>query len=462
MILLQIILAQYPPDTIYEPIFVHAPPMPDLCGTVMDSSTGIAIRRISDYSSQWDWYPHHEYAKVQPWNADMSLYRFYSMAIYDAHTCEMVMELPDLHPVRWSNVDPDILYGFKGDGHIIRFDIRSGEMDTVFTLEGYERVEPGPGEGNLDTHDRRVALVAKSDTDMVVFVVNLQSRSIEATLTLFGAWGEGDSPRYVDWVSVSQSGDYVGIMWDHNTTSPSSPHNGHYGVELYDAGSLTFLRRLVDYGNHGDFCMTPDSEEVFVQFYGEGGTINAFRLSDGMHIIIHDHEDFGYGDAHISCRNIHRPGWAYVSTDPGRGGMVLAVRLDGSKRVEVFGHHFSSAANYDKSPMPVPSPDGRFVMFKSDFGSFEDSAMVYDFVASYGDTRVEETNPSPAVVVRGGVILLNGIERGEALLISGSGRTVLRRHFENGRIETGNRLHGLFLLRIQSSVRTFTRPIILP
>ncbi|GEM_PF-2335185 len=452
---------QYPPDTFYNPTFATPPAMPPLCGTTLDSSAGITIRRISDYSPEWDWYPHHEYAKVQPWNADMSLYRFYSMAIYDTSTCDMVMELPDLHPIRWSNADPNVLYGFKEDGTIIRFDIATQEMDTLITITGFERVEPGPGEGNLDIHDRRMALAAKRDTDMVVLVVNLQSRMIEASMTLPGAWGEEESPRYVDWVSVSQSGNYVGIMWDHNTTTPSSPHDGHYGVEIYDAGSLLFLRRLVDYGNHGDFCMTPDSEEVFVQFYGEGGTINAFRLRDDMHIIIHDHEDFGYGDAHISCRNIRRPGWAYVSTDPERGGMVLAVRLDGSKRVEIFGHHFSSAANYDKSPMPVPSPDGRFVMFKSDFGNYQDSALVYDFVASYDAMRLEE-KPITSIAIRRGAILLKGIERGEALLIGGSGRVALRKHFENGRIETGNRLHGLFLLRVQSSSRTLTRPIILP
>ena len=94
------------------------------------------------------------------------------------------------------------------------------------------------------------------------------------------------------------------------------------------------------------------------------------------------------GDAHLSCRNILRPGWAYVSTDPSRHGMVVAVRLDGSGTVELFGHHMSSAANYLKSPMPVPSPDGRRVMFKSDFGDAADAGVVYDFEAAASDSTM--------------------------------------------------------------------------
>ncbi len=427
-----LLVAQYPPDTIYSPIYVPTPSLPPFNGSVYDSSTGITVTRVSKYDSAWEWYPRHDYAKIQPWNADMSMYKFYSVAIYDARTHEKIRDLPNIYYSEWSNVDPDIIFSFREDGVIATYNIETEQIDTLLVLEGFDLVKLGPGEGNIDNSDHYVALACKKDTDLVVVVVDLKNRSIVTSKTFAGAWGDGEFPEFVDWVSVSQSGEFVGIMWA-NSTSESNPFHGHYGVEIYNTTDMVFERRLIGYGDHGDFCYSPSGEEIFVQFYGENGTINSYSLNTGTHTVIHTHPDFGYEDAHLSCRNIRRPGWAYVSTDPEKGGMIVAVKLDGSESVELFGHHYSSACNYTKSPMPVPSPDGKLVMFNSDFGDSLDTELVYVFVASWENgSNVKETQVFWDFLLTSPYLNIRTSSEETVCIFSADGREVLRRGLHPG------------------------------
>ncbi len=384
--------AQYPTDGPYRSIHASPPQLPPLYGYVVDSSvpTPMRLTRITDYVASWDWYPHHEYSKIQPWNANATIYKFYTVAIYDAQTFQMIRELPgsELYPTYWSNINPDIMYSFRENGDVKTYSVSQDQI----TLRGhitdadsndYEVVKLGPGEGNIDKFDHYVALVGKRGTDLDVIIYNLQTFQAELIRTFPGAWGNGtnDFPQYIDWVSVSQSGNYVGIMWDHNNTSPSNPFNGHYGVEIYRRSDMQFLRRIADYGNHGDFGYDTNGNEVFVQFWGPTGSLNMYYLDHLERVVLSNNPDF-VGEGHISCRNLQRPGWAYVSQDDSsRSGQIVAVRLDGSGIFEHFGHHFSSSMNYLKSPMPVPSPDGSKVMFKSDFWDTT-SQVVYTFIAT--------------------------------------------------------------------------------
>ena len=43
------------------------------------------------------------------------------------------------------------------------------------------------------------------------------------------------------------------------------------------------------------------------------------------------------------------------------------MKLDGSGQVERFGHYHSTASIYRSEAHPVPSPDGRRVLFASDW-----------------------------------------------------------------------------------------------
>ncbi len=378
----------YPPDTTYTPIFTDIPPMPDYLDTLDDTTTDTEIKRITQpdaaYGSE---YPTHSYSKNQPWNANATSYKFYSVAVYDAETHAKTLTLPgNLYETFWSNTNPDLMYSFREAGEIKTYTISTGQQTTLYTLAGYDRVKLGPGEGNIDKNDHYVALVGKRGVDLDVIVFDLQASTVITTVTFAGAWGAGSGmPEHLDWASISQSGNYVVLNWDTGAPWDVHPWNGHFGIEVYNR-DMTFHHRASRYGNHGDLCFAPNGDELYVQFWGEYGTINAYRLADTLQdhpYIVQDHTDFGYGDAHLSCRNLLRPGWAYVSVDHSKGGMVVAVKLDESRIIQYFGHHFSSTSSYKKSPMPVPNPWGDIIMFKSDFYTDNDASVAYSFEARY-------------------------------------------------------------------------------
>lgn len=393
--------AQFPVNTSYQSI---QPPtgieLPGFAGSLTDYSVPepVLITRITDPYYYVDgngnpqvWYPTHSYSKIQVWNADQTLYKIRAWKLYDATNFQEIQSLSEMYPAYWSNTNPDLLWSFRENGNVKKHFVSTNITETVAQISGYEVLQLGPGEGNIDKNDHYVALVGKkTNGDMDVIVFDLQTLQIVHTETFAGAWGNGSSgfPEYVDWVSISQSGDYIVIMWNHNTTSVENPYNGHYGVEVYNTQDMQYLRRIVEYGNHGDLGYAADGDEVFVQFWGPTGTVNMYYLNRLERVVLSSHPDFN-GEGHISCRNLNRPGWAYISQDyQDHSGQIIAMKLDSSGLVEHFGHHFSSAINYDKSPMPVPSPNGDKILFKSDFDSGPDidPSEVYCFVANVKTT----------------------------------------------------------------------------
>jgi len=398
----------YPPDS---PRYEHSdsawegaelPPVGDI---LRDPDFGTSIRRITDPQAG-EWVPHHDYAKTQAFNADGSLYRFSSVAVYDAHSLDRVLDLPNLYRALWSNTDPDILFGFKQhERQVRRYHLSSGITEVILDLSedpDCEYMDLGPGEGNLDIEDRYVALVCRSGDDLHVLSFDLQSGTELARRHFPGAWAGGtDMIDMVDWVSVSQDGLWTLVMWDHNQTSPENPYDldggEHYGVEVYDTATLSFQRRLWHYGNHGDCCVDTDGNQVFVQFAGPYRSyVNMFRLSDGLQTSIINADQNADGDilsdfynhgGHISCRNILRPGWAYLSLEHNtdlpdeciNGGEVMAVKLDGSGIVEHFNHHRSSAEGYHRTPTPSPSPDGSIVIYTTDWEGSGGDLLSWEF-----------------------------------------------------------------------------------
>lgn len=385
-ILLQIVKAEYPTNTTYQSINPPSITIPGYLETVKDESvpSSIDITRITDYYAPWDWYPIFEYPKIQVWNADQTYYRIRAWKVFDAQTHLEVQSLSgSIYPCYWSNTNSDLIWSFKENGEIKKYFVSTNTEQVVDTLQDYDVIKLGPGEGNIDNYDHFVALVGQKGLDLDVIIYDLQNLQIVHTETFVGAWDAGSRPKYIDWVSVSQSGDYLGIMWDHNTTSSSQPYNGHFGVEIYQTSNMQYLRRIADYGNHGDFGYAVDGKEVFVQFWGPNlvDFVNMYYLDGSGRVSLATHSDFN-SEGHISCRNIKRPGWAYLTiSSQSQTGQIIALKLNSDGVVEHFGHHFSSDVTYDKSAMAVPSPDGMTVMFKSDFGNSTNSDLVYCFEA---------------------------------------------------------------------------------
>ncbi len=454
------LLGQYPDDCTYHTIKTgEIPKMPDLGKSIIDNSVPdpVTITRITEYNKSWDWYPVHDYSKIQPWNADASLYKFTTMAVYDAKTYSLVRTIygKDLYPTYWSNIDKDKMFSFREDGLIRTYYVSSNKIKTLGNITGYDVIKLGPGEGNIDKYDHYASFVGKRGKDLDILVYDLQEKKIVCKKSFPGGWNDGGwKPQFVDWVSVSQSGKYVGIMWDHNETSETNPFNGHYGVEVYNTTDMTFLRRIVKYGNHGDFGFTPSGEEVFVQFWGKTGSVNAYYLDRKEHFVMLYHDDFKH-QGHISCRNFNRPGWAYISADIKDRGIVVAVKIDGSQTIEYFGHNYSSVSSYKNASMPVPSPNGDVVMFKSDFQASDDDREVYSFivrkesVSGIGD--VNKTSlvlfPNPA----GDIVSIKGIGDPYGIFIYSINGTLLSYYRHKSTVDISNLTEGIYFVKVIDS-----------
>ncbi len=403
-ILLSANAQQFPVDEQYQSTPPPAiPAMSDYGQSVIDNSvtTPIEITRVTEVYNYTDgngnpavWYPTHEYSKVQVWNANQTKYKIRSWKVYNATTYQEEQSLSNMHPAYWSNTNPDLIWSFRQNGNIKKHFVSTNTTQTVATItkpdgSAYDYVMLGPGEGNIDKNDHFVALACKDGQDMDVVVFDLQTLQISVRRKFVGCWGNGtqDFPDFVDWVSISQSGDYVVIMF-HNALGQNNYYVdqdgiNHYGVEVYLTMDMVSLSRIVEYGNHGDLGYAVDGDEVLVQFWGlEVGSIYMYKLNGSGSTRIAANPDFGVS-GHISCRNINRPGWAYVTiSELDESAQLVAVKLDNTNTVEHFGHHFSSAQSYAQASMGTASPNGDIICFKSDFGtSPNDGDVTYSFFA---------------------------------------------------------------------------------
>lgn len=377
--------------------------MPDYLGSMVNASfpDDLIIKRITKYNTQNVEFPYPLpiYAKSQPWNADASYYILYdgkdpvggegdldyinNASIYNAKTHEFSHRIPDdvKSPV-WSNTNKDLIYSFGINGKIRTYKVSTREVKVVYSFPEYDTINNrlflGPGEGNIDKNDHYVALVGnRGGKDMEVIIFDLKANQEVSRKTFVGASGDSiHIPKYLDWVSISQSGNYVGINWNGNTATPNGDF-GHYGVEIYKTGDINNngedkYRRIVVTPSHGDFGYDINGEEVYVQTWGPIGRPSMFYLGREENVVLSDSNDF-FAHGHISCRNLNRPGYAYHSYHDknGNSGQILAFKLDpsGSGLVEHFGFHYSSSASYLRAAMAVPTPNGDKVMFKSDFGN---------------------------------------------------------------------------------------------
>mgnify|MGYP001221456431 CR=1 FL=1 len=163
---------------------------------------------------------------------------------------------------------------------------------------------------------------------------------------------------------------------------------------------------------HADMMLDPfdDNEDVIIGGRACPGSnlghLVKVRLRDGAVTSLTDPaNEAGY--AHGSARNIARPGWFYVtySRDPAyRGrrfwGEIVAVKIDGSGAVERFGHYHSTASTYRAEAQGVPSPDGRRILFASDWADHckagcGSTSVFQDFVL---DARSPDNSRPPAAV----------------------------------------------------------------
>jgi hypothetical protein len=243
-------------------------------------------------------------------------------------------------------------------------------------------------------------------------------------------FGSEGVPGVVNWYTVSPSGRFVVVHYRGDALRVFDVNPGTLAVTpramtaSYPGVAGDPARGFVYDLGHPDLALNPfdhDEDVILGQEHADNvgkkvpgvrtvngagvGHVVLVRLRDGAVTSLTDPGDRAgvpkeaYA-SHVSCRNVGRPGWCYVCYYPGAGERyddeVLAVKLDGSGAVERFAAHHSDFENftgrtrryataapdfdYRSEPHAVPSPDGRRVLFASnwvDRGNGGDAIQAY-------------------------------------------------------------------------------------
>ena len=357
-------------------------PKPDYLQSVVDPEFGTTITRISGdpgtaipvVGGTWDSSVRADYPKDAVWNADQSLlllkhannprgsYLFLDGSTYQVQFGRRGSGLVD---DRWHPTMPDIMLAVGSDGTVSHWNVRTNTSTVKFRPTGYSGASFGDFEGNPSRDGRYVAVQATraSDNHLVAFVVDVDGGTKFADIDLTAA-----NVTALDWASVSATGNYVVVFGTIDNRTQRTKIFSRTGAEVAYWTNYQF--------GHFDLGLDPSGNEV--AFGGVGGSPNAKqfitrRLDTGDVSILSVPTTF---DWHSSMRDIARLNWGYAVTNNDDGspydGEIFAVKLDGSgvsgAGIERFVHHRSRVTDYEALPMPVPSPDGRRILFNSNWG----------------------------------------------------------------------------------------------
>jgi hypothetical protein len=408
--------------------------LPDYLQTVSLPGLNTSITRVSDTSVfggagglAGPWFKHY-YSKQQPWNRDGSILMlsFFSNKVFflDGNNYTYLGNNTTLpYALKWSNTDPDILYGVKallnpGTGIVeqtfVAYHYFTGVTQPLAYYGEFTYLTLGNGEGNLSDDNAYAPLIGQDANGLTVICFDLINNVEVSRKVFLGAVFSappGDHSPLIDWVSTSPSGAFVVVNIYADAQDGASA-----AYDVYDR-NMTFLRTLTtDAGGHADIGYDSAGNEVmFCGSYvgGKGVYLYTVRLTDsaieqmlpgltelpvpflsppGDPTRIPPYMTSNY---HLSCRNTARHGYGYVSgyswtanTDAVMYHEVYALKLDGSGEVERFSQDFklqlptnNDPYAYPRAAMAVPNRNGSLVLFSSDWGDLTPNPTVYDYVA---------------------------------------------------------------------------------
>jgi hypothetical protein len=388
----------------------------------------------SPVTGTWGHDTRHGYSKQQAWNSDNTL-----LAIENRDGGSPVYLLLDgttyapkkalcssLWDYRWnpSPAYPNMMINMNGAGtELSWYDVNNCSRIRSWTLPMTVNYGIGAGEGNPSNDGRFIALGNSATHQMVVVDMDPQppyapypNKRIGPVYSFPPCSLVAGSPTTdcdFDNLTVSASGNYVAVNY-----CCSSGHLDEQDAQrIYEVDPVTLAlkphnmatgsRRCNGKGpngwimplSHADVAIDPaDGTDVIVgmSHCSSDGTIGypyKVRLADGAATAltsqVNEAQVF-----HVSCRNLDRPGWAYISfwKEPGKrfSDEIVAVKLDGSLAAERICHIHSAATGcYRCEAHPCPSRDGTRVIFAStwsqDCGTGCGSASdIKDYVVSNG------------------------------------------------------------------------------
>ena len=364
--------------------------------TRIAGNSGTAITGLAAPGS-WGSDARHHYSKDEPWNSDGTLIAIENSGspgdlLLDGETYVPVSgPCPnyDQGDDRWHPQLPRVRVNAK-NSELSWFDVvdcvKLRSWPLPFAVDYF-----GPSEGNTSRDGRFAAL-----TDgRRAFVVDMDPQPPFAPYPaqrigpVYDFSSCGLSTCALGWVSISPSGKYVVVKYvnDHPRVLDVNPQTLELTPRpMPDASPRcagTAAQGFIYDLGHADMTLNPfdNDEDVLIgqEHCGWRGTtvsgqsigaVVMVRLRDGAVTALTDPTNEASAH-HISCRNTLRPGWAYVGykSEPGArfSDEIVAVKLDGSKQVQRLAHKHSYVGPYRAESHAVPSPDGRRVMFASNW-----------------------------------------------------------------------------------------------
>lgn len=354
------------------------------------AATGTTLTRITDQAAFGvaERVLKHDYARRAAWNADGSrlmLARPHPARILDAPNFAGWETHETPADALWSTTDPDLLYGVADGNALVRYSVSARRTSVIKVFEGYSQLDIGGGEGVQSNDDRYVVLIGRrpGGVDVIAYDLVGDRASDNGGRLRFDGFTAPNGD--IDWAGISPSGDYIVVKVHREARADM-------GFDVYDRRTLAFLRRLLPGSEaHADMGFDQAGHEVLVSMAAGSSAIVSARLADGFVRQELPAAVVSYNN-HVSCRNVRRPGWCYVSTYSDPGGQsarlyrgIFSVRLDGSGLVERYAPALFAQdpvdLAYERQAWAVPSPRGDQVLFGSDWGDASAQAVVHAYVA---------------------------------------------------------------------------------
>jgi hypothetical protein len=407
----------YPVDSVLGFTSVQAMSMPAYRTPVIDPTFNNSVIRICDQAAfaTSELPLTHNYAKTQVWNADESLILldwFWGRGrLIDGVNYKYLRQIniPNgRHSGRWSNVNPDNLYGIvdgAGDTsttmvvtHPLSDTSLTPTVSALHTFSQFDiQMSFGMEEGNFANDDSMGAVIGWSNSQAkwgicTFAMTNLMTPTPTiteiATFWLPNNGGTRSAPNW-DNITVSPYGDAVLVQYTTSGTGIAQ------GIWWYSA-NFTSSMNVTASGGHWDVALDYKADPMVVTVGGANGIpgseIAAVPIDSngvagpGVNLLTFSSLQPNW---HISGRNIDRPGWVYLSdmsNNPAKTAgfqQIFALKMDQSQKIEVYGctHGSQNVSTTDNTytARGVPNRNGTRIVFDSDWGGGT-SSPAYDYV----------------------------------------------------------------------------------